>query len=247
MLLAITIISLLFSQAAQAQDCSYKGKDFSEFTSVTTDWTGTGGAYTYKFNVCAPTVSQYFGSDCVTGMVAHQLSGTFCTANIATPSTPVWSDLETVAAGGIKLTYNTGGRMCGSPATTPSAWIINFECDSTVVDLPLPGASMLVSEPSVCNYEVTIKTNRACGGGGGDEGGLSGGSIFLIIFFVGGFVYLAAGVLYNTKQKGLTGTEAIPNIEFWRELPSLVKDGCSFAMSKARGGGGGGETYSSVP
>ena len=70
-----------------------------------------------------------------------------------------------------------------------------------------------------------------------------------IIFFVGGFVYLAGGYFYNSSQKGLAGTDAIPNIEFWRELPTLVKDGCSFAYGKisGSGGGGGGESYSSVP
>jgi len=40
---------------------------------------------------------------------------------------------------------------------------------------------------------------------------------------VGGFLYIAIGMAYNYKFKGQTGVEMIPNIEFWRGLPSLLK------------------------
>lgn len=36
-------------------------------------------------------------------------------------------------------------------------------------------------------------------------------------------VYLIAGFAYKTRQKGTSGVDSIPNIEFWRELPVLVK------------------------
>jgi len=42
-------------------------------------------------------------------------------------------------------------------------------------------------------------------------------------FFVGGFLYVAIGMAYNYKFKGQTGVEMVPNIEFWRGLPSLLK------------------------
>jgi len=83
------------------------------------------------------------------------------------------------------------------------------------------------------------------GGGGKDKGndssGLSGGSVFLIIFFVSLFVYFAAGAGYNYYQ-GKEGAEIIPQVEFWKDLPFLVKDGAVFSFERIRGlvtGGGG--------
>jgi hypothetical protein len=38
-------------------------------------------------------------------------------------------------------------------------------------------------------------------------------------------VYLVAGYLYNTKKRGLSGVEAIPNIDKWRELPDIIMTG----------------------
>jgi len=152
-------IPFLLNKEAKTSECTFHGADFSPFTQMTTDWTGTGGSYTYKFNVCAPTVSQYFGSDCVYGMVAHQLSGTFCTANIATPTNPIWEIHEEDKI--ISVTYPEGGRTCASPPT-PAAWIINFECDRSAPITPPIGDSIPVTETSMCVYEVTIKTPIAC-------------------------------------------------------------------------------------
>lgn len=39
---------------------------------------------------------------------------------------------------------------------------------------------------------------------------------------VGACVYLVGGTAYNIKTKGLSGAQALPHIEFWRELPGLV-------------------------
>ena len=41
----------------------------------------------------------------------------------------------------------------------------------------------------------------------------------LIIFFVGGFTYMAAGFAYNYKMKELRGSEAVPHLAFFRDLP----------------------------
>jgi len=94
------------------------------------------------------------------------------------------------------------------------------------------------------------------GGGGGNEknsgggGGLSGGWVFVIILLVSFFVYCAAGIAFMRIRKGATGAAMIPNVEFWKELPGLMKDGCIFTYRKIRavtaggggGGGGGGES-----
>ena len=55
---------------------------------------------------------------------------------------------------------------------------------------------------------------------------------FLILFFVGGALYAGGGFYYNTRTKGATGMEAIPNLEFWQTIPGLVKDGVVFSQAK---------------
>lgn len=64
----------------------------------------------------------------------------------------------------------------------------------------------------------------------------------MIVFFAGGFVYFAAGFAYNFQRKELRGVEAIPQVEFWKDLPFLVKDGGMFVVNKVTGRGG----YASV-
>lgn len=53
--------------------------------------------------------------------------------------------------------------------------------------------------------------------------GLSGGSVLLIIFFIAFGVYFVGGIAILYFMRGARGLEAIPNIDFWRGLPGLVK------------------------
>lgn len=71
---------------------------------------------------------------------------------------------------------------------------------------------------------------------GGSSGGCDGGCAFLIIFFCGGFTYFAAGALINYKRHEKRGVDVVPHLEFWKDVPSLVKDGAGFAVQKVRGG-----------
>ena len=60
-------------------------------------------------------------------------------------------------------------------------------------------------------------------------------------FFCSLFVYFAAGAGYNAYS-GKEGLEIIPNVEFWKDLPFLVKDGVMFLVGLCTGGG----SYSTV-
>lgn len=62
-------------------------------------------------------------------------------------------------------------------------------------------------------------------------------------------VYTVAGCAYKHFRIGTQGIESCPNIDFWRELPGLCKDGCIFFWQKCRslcGGRGGGAEYEGV-
>jgi len=62
------------------------------------------------------------------------------------------------------------------------------------------------------------------------------GSLFLILAPIFIAVYVGAGYYYNFKYKDLRGVQAIPQIEYWKEVPGLVKDGCIFSYQQTRRG-----------
>lgn len=64
--------------------------------------------------------------------------------------------------------------------------------------------------------------------GGEGSSSLSGGSIILITLLVLFVLYITVGCLVNIYVRKLEGFERIPNYECWRNLPSLIKDGCVY-------------------
>uniref|UniRef100_A0A6P7G7D8 Cation-dependent mannose-6-phosphate receptor-like n=1 Tax=Diabrotica virgifera virgifera TaxID=50390 RepID=A0A6P7G7D8_DIAVI len=77
--------------------------------------------------------------------------------------------------------------------------------------------SLVLSSPKLC-----IQT---------EEHGMSGGSVFLLIFFIVAGVYFVGGAALMYFIRGARGVEMIPNIDFWRNLPGLIKDGLIFLLS----------------
>eukprot|EP00657_Telonema_sp_P-1_P012645 TRINITY_DN9319_c0_g1_i1.p1 TRINITY_DN9319_c0_g1~~TRINITY_DN9319_c0_g1_i1.p1 ORF type:complete len:126 (+),score=18.40 TRINITY_DN9319_c0_g1_i1:135-512(+) len=79
-------------------------------------------------------------------------------------------------------------------------------------------------------------------------GGLGWGWTFVICLAVVTLIYCAIGVCYKVKKVGVTGIEAIPNIEFWRDYPALVQEGCAYSLATISGciGKSGGGGYSAV-
>ena len=99
------------------------------------------------------------------------------------------------------------------------------------VGMPVP------SETNYPQYQVVF-SGPLTGGGGGDvpgASGLSGGSLFLILLLgVAVPIYLGGGYFYNFKYTEKRGIEAVPQIEYWRQLPGLVKDGCLFSYAETK-------------
>ena len=80
---------------------------------------------------------------------------------------------------------------------------------------------------------------------------------FILIFSLTMGLYCGLGMVYKYKKLGVTGIETIPNIEFWRDYPGLIKDGMAYFLSLVRSclakggppaaaGGGSGGGYSTV-
>lgn len=77
--------------------------------------------------------------------------------------------------------------------------------------------------------EFKINTPAGCPGGGGYKS-----SSILFYLFVGFCVYICVGLFINIRTKELSGKEAIPNIEFWREFPELVQEGITLSIVKVK-------------
>ncbi|KAF9971801.1 hypothetical protein BGZ73_005150 [Actinomortierella ambigua] len=54
--------------------------------------------------------------------------------------------------------------------------------------------------------------------------GMGGFGVFFTILFVFGAIYLLVGAVYNHQVYGAKGLDLLPNLEFWRDFPGLVKD-----------------------
>jgi len=128
------------------------------------------------------------------------------------------------------------GQPCGDISRKSK---ISFMCDASTESTLYQVQS---DHPDICQYEFDWRTKYACKGmapGSNPNGGLTGGAWFLIILFAIVLpVYIIGGVIYNIKVKNATGAEVIPNIAFWKDFPSLIKEGCTFTFGKICGRGG---------
>lgn len=60
------------------------------------------------------------------------------------------------------------------------------------------------------------------------------GKVLLILLFVGTFTYFTIGSIVRFMYLGARGIEVIPNLRFWKDLPSLVRDGARFLQNGCR-------------
>ena len=58
--------------------------------------------------------------------------------------------------------------------------------------------------------------------------------IFSYVFFIGGAFYISFGMYYNQYVNNKKGIEMIPNINFWKEVYGLVRDGLYFTMANIK-------------
>jgi len=71
--------------------------------------------------------------------------------------------------------------------------------------------------------------------------------ILCVCLFTGFGLYCAIGIVFNLRVKRTGfGVQAMPHLDFWRDLPSLVKEGIVFTILKLRGQIGKARKYEDV-
>lgn len=121
--------------------------------------------------------------------------------------------------------HYTGDNVTGTGTAKLRQSSISLICvpNSAVNNLTAKGEK--VAED--VNYIFTLRSPHACLV---PNPGLSAGSVLLILLFVAVMVYIIGGMLFLRFYRGASGVEMIPNYEFWKDFPLLVKDGMIFTF-----------------
>jgi len=178
----------------------------------------------YYWNFCSPVKPD---TGCPEGAVAGQSFLGACTSIGYLPASI--KDGIDGPKSGVVITYvNNADSKCGPQRTIPRQTQIVLKCDKTQ-----EAALSSISEPGTCVYELTIRSKHACPWEPPKVGGIGAGWIFVIIVLVGGVLYLLVGIIVKWQVMHTEpGIELIPNIDFWRDLPNLIKDGFFFVKQK---------------
>lgn len=122
-----------------------------------------------------------------------------------------------------------------SELTKPSL-ILAHKNHTTKVDLYCCDncTTSLVSETHTTNelnYHLILLSPFSCKQQLRPSPGLSTGSLLVIYFFIFTGSYFAGGAIALNLLRGARGWEMVPNLKFWRDLPSLVRDGIEYTFS----------------
>lgn len=140
----------------------------------------------------------------------------------------------------------TNGKVDSCPENETVTTTLFLQCAPNRQDPDTPTFDYVEIAPDpdvrLCDFQIFFRAPEACFTHFPDDPtdngatGLSGGWVFTIIVIVFTFVYFVGGLLYNRFLTGAKGSESVPNISFWRSLPGLVTDGCSYTKSLIFGG-----------
>ena len=86
----------------------------------------------------------------------------------------------------------------------------------------------------MCEYTITFASKYGCPVG--THHGRGWRFVFLVLTSI--CLYLGIGIGVKWHKFGMRGAEAVPNIDLWRQVPGLVKDGVTFSAGQAKVGYG---------
>eukprot|EP01107_Rhizomastix_libera_P016459 TRINITY_DN687_c0_g1_i4.p1 TRINITY_DN687_c0_g1~~TRINITY_DN687_c0_g1_i4.p1 ORF type:complete len:238 (+),score=31.90 TRINITY_DN687_c0_g1_i4:169-882(+) len=126
---------------------------------------------------------------------------------------------------GVTLAINGGTEGCETGLYRSSTIYLSCGTTTTVYDF----------HEDTCHYNFWVRSPAGCPASKGksdskSKKGLSGGSVILIILLVCTVLYIGCGIGYNYKFAGKRGAEMLPNLQFWKDLPALCRDGFLFAI-----------------
>lgn len=84
------------------------------------------------------------------------------------------------------------------------------------------GSKLILFSPYACPITIEEISKPSMGG------------VLLILFLIGVFTYFTIGSIVRFMYLGARGIEVIPNLEFWKDLPGLVRDGVRFLRNGCR-------------
>jgi len=228
---ALLAFVLLLGISVASAACGFGSIDVSGLTTKS-DYSGSASTYSYKMNVCGMSnEGKCDQSICQFNAAGEKVAG----LGKYDGAQPTWSYIDpTTPAKGVKAAF-TNGNTCWMGGEQTRYANVLFQCSDSE-----SGTFTIVEDPQ-CTFTLTMATKKACPGGSGTvtvSVGISGGWVFIILLLVGTFVYVLGGCIYKRKKLGLSGNEACPNYDFWKEVPVYVKDGFRFVfVNKCKRGG----------
>ncbi|GAB6027029.1 mannose-6-phosphate receptor, cation dependent [Chamberlinius hualienensis] len=182
----------------------------------TAELTDNGDKLTFHYQLCSnPTTT---GSSCkdLNNASAVEVSGNDCVVIGNYNETHIKS-----GATWISLAYK-GTSIVEMPNVSRST-VVTFFCDPDAKETVFNLADITRCQNHRLHYTFILTSPNIC-----IKGGLSAGSVICIIFFTIVGAYLLLGFTYKRLVLRAKGFEQIPNYESWRELGSLVADGCDY-------------------
>ena len=85
--------------------------------------------------------------------------------------------------------------------------------------------------PADNTIKLILFTKKACPIIIDDYSYPSTGTVLIILFLMAVFTYFSIGITVNFFYLGARGWEVVPNVDFWKDLPSLVREGYRFARN----------------
>lgn len=227
--------TFLFREGISSSECVFKDSgreyDMSSFH-YKQDAVGTDLDYDYKMNLCGTVVddadcSSQGGSICQydeDGLVA-------VVAKWSASPEPTWAWIdETDKKKGLTLDFKNGDTCQVSGQTIVRSASLTLTCNPQE-----DGTTFAVDEDPPCTFTIGHESKTACEIVNDQVVAvLSPGSIFCIAFAGLCVCYLLIGIIVNIKKNEKSGSEALPQYEFWKDLPSLLKEGCGFCISKIK-------------
>jgi len=139
---------------------------------------------------------------------------------------------------GVKIVY-PAMQSYGAAGVVDEAVTVMIPCDPTAqFPTPLKYLAGAKYETAAEGFIFVLPSVHGCPTNkplpSMSEEPLSFGWVFIILSAVSITVYLGVGIGYKMHKYGVRGVEAVPHIDFWREVPYLVKEGLVFSQQRCQ-------------